>query len=936
MIQHCVHCFSRRFFRFAIYFPVYLALATLLSSCANVGRTTNLPQKSAAQQRLFSAGLVQRFGDDQALLSLAHQVEDFYYSDASTVIQPYIDAIRQFDTIPAEEFCQPHNQLTLNQAVSLNSTSLLATYQLYKCAVIAKDKPLAMRYYHHTEQLIQVLWDESKGHDIDMAMEVREIDEAYVLAELVGLDVLDVEIVDDVDGFAYKFHLLDIKKRQFQHRYFKNHRLLKMMLTDLSGLDLDNKQVTSLLLDAYTKQKYPTALILKARKLLDKALYVKAIKLLTPIAKDSALAATLLAEGFIKLGQRESLDPLLSRIDIAARNGLIEAKLLLGQYIMLFATNDKKLADSDQLLDEVDELTFAGNGVRLQVEKLSRYPDNMSLLTKWYQRTNKVEILDAMIEVAQSLHAFSVKNALAKNSVTKKANVEYALRQLAAGFGHPGALDSAAQMIERKELSPEQAGEVLYNLALIFDFAGQGVTADLAIALKYYQQAVALGNAQAQANLGYLFEAGKHVSKDMVKAHQFYQQAADQHNAQGMNNLATFYLEGNVVDQDHAKALALYQAAADMGNDFAINNMGKLYYYGWGVDKDLPLAFDYFQRAAALGFEDAIEWVGTMYHLGEGVAKDDLQAIEFLTKTSKTGYPISSFYLAEIYFVQDNMALAIAAYTLAWQQGDTDASLTLGDIYANGRKVKKDPKLAMHWFEQALAMNNMIAADLLGDMYLNGDGAARDESKALGLYQQFSDYEGFNINAYIGDKFYFANEKIQDYGRAKHFYELAATQNEENSINNLAEMYRYGQGVAVDFARAIELYHRADILKSEIAPFNLGQMYRDGEGVAIDYAQALSWFNQSAQRGFSEASYDLAQMYQKGQGCEVDLASANRWYAKAVDKQFPAAQFALGKNTFYGYGVDKDEQAGIALIRLSAEAGYQPGIDFVASSLVLQ
>jgi uncharacterized protein len=66
----------------------------------------------------------------------------------------------------------------------------------------------------------------------------------------------------------------------------------------------------------------------------------------------------------------------------------------------------------------------------------------------------------------------------------------------------------------------------------------------------------------------------------------WYRKAADQGNANAQFNLGKMYDDGDGVPQDHAEALKWYLKAADQGNASAQFNLGKMYDNGQGVPQD--------------------------------------------------------------------------------------------------------------------------------------------------------------------------------------------------------------------------------------------------------------------------------------------------------------------------------------------------------------
>ena len=73
------------------------------------------------------------------------------------------------------------------------------------------------------------------------------------------------------------------------------------------------------------------------------------------------------------------------------------------------------------------------------------------------------------------------------------------------------------------------------------------------------------GNAQAQYNLGVMYENGQGVRQDDAEAVKWYQQAAAQGLAEAQSNLGVMYYNGRGVRQDDAEAVKWYRLAAEQG-----------------------------------------------------------------------------------------------------------------------------------------------------------------------------------------------------------------------------------------------------------------------------------------------------------------------------------------------------------------------------------
>lgn len=100
---------------------------------------------------------------------------------------------------------------------------------------------------------------------------------------------------------------------------------------------------------------------------------------------------------------------------------------------------------------------------------------------------------------------------------------------------------------------------------------------DPVAAAKLLEQAAAAGYAEAQFELGQLYEMGLGVSQDQARAIQLYQAAADQEFADALNDLGFMHFQGGLgVPRDQAKALDLFERAARQRHPEAMYNYAAL------------------------------------------------------------------------------------------------------------------------------------------------------------------------------------------------------------------------------------------------------------------------------------------------------------------------------------------------------------------------
>lgn len=136
-------------------------------------------------------------------------------------------------------------------------------------------------------------------------------------------------------------------------------------------------------------------------------------------------------------------------------------------------------------------------------------------------------------------------------------------------------------------------------------------------ALKCLEPLAQKGNAEAQDDIGRIYEAGLGVPQDFKQAAGWYRKAADQGYARAQNSLGLLYMNGQGVTQDYQQAIDWFRKAAAQGEAEAQNNLGFMYANGFGVPKDLNQAIALFRKAAAQGVvpaKQALKQLGFSEH----------------------------------------------------------------------------------------------------------------------------------------------------------------------------------------------------------------------------------------------------------------------------------------------------------------------------------
>lgn len=111
--------------------------------------------------------------------------------------------------------------------------------------------------------------------------------------------------------------------------------------------------------------------------------------------------------------------------------------------------------------------------------------------------------------------------------------------------------------------------------------------------------------------------------------------AIDPKDAQAQFDVGVMYETGRDLPQDYGKAASCYRMAAAQGHADAQNNLGWLYENGKGVSLDYGEATSWYREAAAQGHADAQFNLGVMYYSGRGIARDLVQAHMWFSLSEK-------------------------------------------------------------------------------------------------------------------------------------------------------------------------------------------------------------------------------------------------------------------------------------------------------------
>lgn len=111
----------------------------------------------------------------------------------------------------------------------------------------------------------------------------------------------------------------------------------------------------------------------------------------------------------------------------------------------------------------------------------------------------------------------------------------------------------------------------------------------------------------------------------------------------------------------------------------------------------------------------------------------------------------------------------------------------------------------------------------------------------------------------------------------------------------------------------------------------LGSWYWSGTTeVAQDVKRGMKLLEDSAAKGSSLGRFNLGVAI-----CDENPQRSSELWKLAADSGMPEAQFNLGVNYMYGYGIEQNEEASVALIEQAAAQDHPEALCFIASSYAI-
>ncbi|KAJ3412434.1 hypothetical protein HDV05_000738 [Chytridiales sp. JEL 0842] len=189
------------------------------------------------------------------------------------------------------------------------------------------------------------------------------------------------------------------------------------------------------------------------------------------------------------------------------------------------------------------------------------------------------------------------------------------------------------------------------SLASFYENGWASVPRDINKAISLYTAAAKAGNAQAQCNLGFIYERGIGVPQNLFEADRLYKSAVSKNHPKAEASLAVFFEHGIAGNpKDPVTAVKLYASAAKKGDSSGNYNLGRCYQYGIGTEQDMAHAAKYYKRAIDQNNMFAMANMADLLIQGApGIIPDPAEGVRLLHTSADMGNAKSMHLLAGYY-----------------------------------------------------------------------------------------------------------------------------------------------------------------------------------------------------------------------------------------------------------------------------------------------
>lgn len=494
-------------------------------------------------------------------------------------------------------------------------------------------------------------------------------------------------------------------------------------------------------------------------------------------------------------------------------------------------------------------------------------------------------------------------------------------------------VDDRAGLLRRAEAGEAEAQ---FQLGLIYQFS-LGVPRDDAAARSWFARAAAQDHPRALVSLGYMLSVGAGGPVDPMGAERALRRAGEQGEATAWANLAELILQERPAEA--AQAIALLERAVAAGAMNARYRLGRFLVEGEVVPADPSRGRMLLEEAANGGNPLAETYLA--YLIFE--ARDEARAAHGFDLARRAAVAELGAALNELgryhmtgFGTPRDPRRAAAAFAAAGSQGEPSGWFNLALLHASDQYGLADPPRARQAAIRAAEMGHVGGAALAGQMLFHAEGGPRDRPGALPYLRIAAQAGQADAQNMLAGLLFNGDGVPADQKAGMDWWEKAAAQGHGAAVNNFATYLATGRGRPADPARAQRML--AAQAEAGYAPsqFRWALWQEQGwQGTRRDLPAAIAWFRRAAENGHASAAFKYAAYLEAGEGVAADLPAARRWYGLGAERGNADAQFQFARMLDAGEGGPADAAAGRRWLQRAAQQGHPEAL-FVLGDLTFR
>lgn len=374
--------------------------------------------------------------------------------------------------------------------------------------------------------------------------------------------------------------------------------------------------------------------------------------------------------------------------------------------------------------------------------------------------------------------------------------------------------------------------------------AGDAQESTIPTAVVWYMEMAKNGDADAQYNLGSVYETGFGVKADILEAAGWYKKAAEQDHQLAQLKLGILYVLGDGVRQSVIKGTNWIHSASENGNKFAAELYNKVLSPDVVLDTTADEIIRKIRPFIDLGEAKSIAKLDSILKKQKKKAKQkEPELAERFTGPSKNTLgkeievtnEVPGFLANKEASIRDLEDDNLAFLQREANAGNLEAQYQLGRMYDLGDKLERDPQKAITWYTSAANQGYDEAQYRLALVYLYGLGTTRNVQKGVDLLTR------------------------------------AAKQNHPVA-REMLPIYLANRSTSIALAWFLEKVADGD----PDAEFGVGHMYEEGWGLNPNESEAKKWYALARETGSGGAARRLRQIKATAASSEPDPSIESR------------------------------------------------------------